>query len=134
MCLVFLLSRHSTECPSLALLPQAEAGEVVLKVLEKSGLIRTQQGAALMLTVHGYETEVKIEDIGRMSRIDLANLYTVNRNSPKASPMLCNGISTHYASCVCPVYHPWGFQTLHDSCQVICVIIKLMLQSELPTP
>ncbi len=38
-----------------------------------------------MLTVYGYETEVKIEDIGRMSRIDLANLYTVN--SPTASPM-----------------------------------------------
>jgi len=38
-----------------------------------------------MLTVHGYETEVKVEDIGRMSRTDLANLYTVN--SPEASPV-----------------------------------------------
>ena len=65
--------------------PQAEAGEAVLKILERSGLNRTQKGAALMLTVHGYETEVKIEDIGRMSRTDLANLYTVN--STKASPM-----------------------------------------------
>ncbi|DBA92180.1 TPA: hypothetical protein ACH3X1_015893 [Trebouxia sp. C0004] len=46
---------------------QAEVGEVVLEILERAGLNRTQQGAALMLTVHGYETEVKIEDIGRMS-------------------------------------------------------------------
>ncbi|DBA68452.1 TPA: hypothetical protein ACH3X2_013744 [Trebouxia sp. C0005] len=64
---------------------QAEAGEVVLKFLERSGLNRIQQGAALMLTVHSYEIEVKIEDIGRMSHINLANLYTIN--SPKASPM-----------------------------------------------
>ena len=48
----------------------------MLKILERSGLNRTQQGAALILTGHGYETEVKTADIGRLSRIDLANLYT----------------------------------------------------------
>lgn len=53
----------------------------MLTILKRSGLNRTQEGAALMLTVHGYETEVKIEDIGRMSRIGLANLYTVKKSN-----------------------------------------------------
>jgi len=104
---VFLLSRRLTQCTSLVLLPQAEAGEVVLKILERCGLNRTQQGAALMLTVQGYETEVKIEDIGRMSRIDLANLYTVK--SPKASPMPVQ--QDWHRHCILRVLSisPWGF-------------------------
>ena len=70
----------------------------MLKILERSGLNRTQQGAALMLTVHGYETEVKIEDIGRMSRTDLANLYTVQKHHQ----WLCSRIGTDVVSCMCP--------------------------------
>ena len=56
---------------------QAEARDVMLKILERSGLTRTQQGTAFKLTVHGCEEEIRVEDISSMPHADLAKLYTV---------------------------------------------------------
>ncbi len=79
-----LLCRHIHHLPFS---PQAEAGELVLKILERSGLIRSQQGAALMLTVHGIATEMKMDDIANMTCANLADLYTVS--NPKAVSLPC---------------------------------------------
>ena len=49
----------------------------MLKILERSGLIRTQQGTAFKLTVHGSEEDIRVEDICSMPHADLAKLYTV---------------------------------------------------------
>ncbi len=74
-------------CTPFAIFSQAEAGELVLKILERSGLIRTQQGAALRLTVHGIATEMKVDDIANMTCANLADLYTVS--NPKALSLPC---------------------------------------------
>ncbi|DBA68454.1 TPA: hypothetical protein ACH3X2_013746 [Trebouxia sp. C0005] len=55
---------------------QAEARGIVLDILEKSGLMRSQQGNAIMLTVHGFDKEMKLEDISSMPHAELAKLYT----------------------------------------------------------
>lgn len=57
---------------------QAEAREGVLRILDKSGLTRTQQGKALVLTVHGFNEEIKMEDVSKMPHTDIAKLYTVH--------------------------------------------------------
>lgn len=56
---------------------QADAREMVLGIMDKSGLIRTQEGTALLLTVHGVDEEVTMGDIGKMPLCNLAKLYTV---------------------------------------------------------
>jgi len=56
---------------------QAETRGIVLNILEKSGLMRSQQGNAIMLTVHGFDEEMNLEDISSMPHTDLAKLYTV---------------------------------------------------------
>ena len=48
-----------------------------MRILDKSGLIRTQQGKALVLTVHGFNEEIKMEDVGKLPHTDIAKLYTV---------------------------------------------------------
>lgn len=53
----------------------------MLKILEKSGLIRAQQGKALVLTVHDFDEELRMEDISRMPLTDVAKLYTVIHGS-----------------------------------------------------
>ena len=68
--------RRDASCYSCCV-SQAEAREVILRILERSGLIRTQQGTAFKLTVHGFAEEVRVEDISRMPHTDLAKLYTV---------------------------------------------------------
>lgn len=50
---------------------------MVLGIMEKAGLVRTQQGTALLLTVHGVNEEVKMVDIGKMPLTEVAKLYTV---------------------------------------------------------
>ncbi len=47
-------------------------------ILGKAGLVRTQHGTAFVLTVHGCDEEIKMEDIGRMACTDFAELYTVS--------------------------------------------------------
>ncbi|DBA68459.1 hypothetical protein WJX79_009497 [Trebouxia sp. C0005] len=67
----------STGAPSTRLNKwQAETREVILHALENSGLRRTQQGQALVLTVHGIEQEMQLEDIGMLSLKAFAKLYT----------------------------------------------------------
>lgn len=61
---------------------QAETREVILHALENSGLRRTQQGQALVLTVHGIEQEMQLEDIGMLSLKAFAKLYTVHALRP----------------------------------------------------
>ena len=61
----------------LAVYSQDEARGIVLNILEKSGLMRSQQGNAIMLTVHGFDEEMKLEDISSMPHANLAKLYTV---------------------------------------------------------
>ena len=56
---------------------QAETREFVLNALEKSGLRRTQQGEALVLTVNDVDQEMQIEEIGMLSLKAFAKLYTV---------------------------------------------------------
>ncbi|DBA68457.1 TPA: hypothetical protein ACH3X2_013747 [Trebouxia sp. C0005] len=56
---------------------QAEAREIVFNVLGKAGLIRTQDGTAFIMTLHGHDEEIKMEDIGRMACTDFAELCTV---------------------------------------------------------
>lgn len=51
---------------------------MLLKLLERSGLTATQQGSALVLTVHGFDEEMKVEDISRMPCKEFAELYTVH--------------------------------------------------------
>ena len=48
-----------------------------MRILDKSGLIRTQQGKALVLTVHGFNEEIKMEDVSKLPHTDIAKLYTV---------------------------------------------------------
>ncbi len=48
-----------------------------MRILDKSGLTRTQQGKALVLTVHGFNEEIKMEDVGKLPHTDIAKLYTV---------------------------------------------------------
>ena len=48
-----------------------------MRILGKSGLTRTQQGKALVLTVHGFNEEIKMEDVGKLRHTDIAKLYTV---------------------------------------------------------
>lgn len=62
----------------LPVIEQAETREVILNALEKSGLRRTQQGEALVLTVHDVEQEMQIEEIGMLSLKAFAKLYTVH--------------------------------------------------------
>ncbi|DBA92181.1 hypothetical protein WJX77_001073 [Trebouxia sp. C0004] len=57
---------------------QAEAREGVLRILDKSGLIRTQQGKALVLSVHGFNEEIKMEDVSKLPHTDIAKLYTAH--------------------------------------------------------
>ena len=59
---------------------------MVLNILEKSGLMRSQQGNAITLTVHGFDEEMKLEDISSMPHTDLAKLYTVRGHAP---PEIC---------------------------------------------
>ncbi|KAL0048945.1 hypothetical protein WJX82_002927 [Trebouxia sp. C0006] len=67
----------TTSAPSTRLnMWQAETREVILNALEKSGLRRTQQGEALVLTVHDVEQEMQIEEIGMQSLKAFAKLYT----------------------------------------------------------
>jgi len=68
---------------------QAEARGIVLNILEKSGLMRSQQGNAIMLTVHGFDEEMKLDDISSMPHADLAKLYTVRGH---ALPETCIAI------------------------------------------
>ncbi|DBA92184.1 TPA: hypothetical protein ACH3X1_015897 [Trebouxia sp. C0004] len=72
-------ANKESELPALA--PQrglqAEAKEVVFHILGKAGLVRTQHGTAFVLTVHGCDEEIKMDDIGRMACTDFAELYTV---------------------------------------------------------
>jgi len=63
---------------TLPVIEQAETREVILNALEKSGLRRTQQGEALVLTVHDVEQEMQIEEIGMQSLKAFAKLYTVH--------------------------------------------------------
>ncbi|KAL0048944.1 hypothetical protein WJX82_002927 [Trebouxia sp. C0006] len=68
----------TTSAPSTRLnMWQAETREVILNALEKSGLRRTQQGEALVLTVHDVEQEMQIEEIGMQSLKAFAKLYTM---------------------------------------------------------
>ena len=72
-----------SSCVSL----QADAREMVLRIMDKSGLVRTQEGTALLLTVRGVNEEVTMDDIGKMPLGDLAKLYTVtveNRSTDAA--------------------------------------------------
>ena len=69
------LRNYSSEL--LAVCSQAEARGIVLNILEKSGLMRSQHGNAIKLTVHGFDEEMKLEDISSMPHADLAKLYTV---------------------------------------------------------
>ena len=62
---------------NLPVIEQAETREVILNALEKSGLRRTQQGEALVLTVHDVEQEMQIQEIGMQSLKAFAKLYTV---------------------------------------------------------
>lgn len=55
---------------------QAETREVILIALEKSGLRRTQQGEAVVLTVHDVDQEMAIAEIGMLSLKAFAKLYT----------------------------------------------------------
>ncbi len=71
----------------LPVIEQAETREVILNALEKSGLRRTQQGDALVLTIHDVEQEMQIEEIGMQSIKAFATLYTVH--APKLCQMLC---------------------------------------------
>ncbi len=48
-----------------------------MRILDKSGLTRTQQGKAFVLTVHGFNEEIKMEDVSKMPHTDIAKLYTV---------------------------------------------------------
>ena len=48
-----------------------------MRILDKSGLTRTQQGKALVLTVHGFNEEIKMEDVSKLPHTDIAKLYTV---------------------------------------------------------
>lgn len=57
-----------------------------------------QQGAALMLTVHGIATEMKVDDIANMTCANLADLYTVS--NPKASSLPCVRC---ILVCICPM-------------------------------
>ena len=50
----------------------------MFNILGKAGLVRTQHGTAFVLTVHGCDEEIKMEDIGRMTCTDFAELYTVS--------------------------------------------------------
>lgn len=43
--------------------------------------MRSQQGNAIMLTVHGFDKEMKLEDISSMPHAELAKLYTVRRHA-----------------------------------------------------
>ena len=62
----------------LPVIEQAKTREVMLNALGKSGLRRTQQGEALVLTVHNVEQEMQIEEIGMLSLKAFAKLYTVH--------------------------------------------------------
>ena len=107
-----LLCRHVHHLPFS---PQAEAGELVLKLLERSGLVRTQQGAALMLTVHGIATEMKMDNIANMTCANLADLYTVS--NPNAS-LLC------YMHVVIHLSHVYSCQNSSWTCQNLCSEIE----------
>ena len=50
----------------------------MFNILGKAGLVRTQLGTAFVLTVHGCDEEIMMEDIGRMACTDFAELYTVS--------------------------------------------------------
>jgi len=73
-----ILASALQACTPFAIFSQAEAGELVQKILERSGLIRTQQGAALILTVHGSATEMKTDSIANMTCANLADLYSAS--------------------------------------------------------
>ncbi len=63
---------------TLLVVLQAEAREVVFNILGRAGLIRTQHGKAFIMTLHGCDEEVNMEDIGRMACTDFAEQYTVS--------------------------------------------------------
>lgn len=63
---------------SVAGAAQIEAREGSLKLLERSGLARKQQGSVLVLTVHDQEEDVLIQDISKMSPVHIAKLYSVS--------------------------------------------------------
>lgn len=65
----------------LPMMEQAETREVILIALEKSGLRRTQQGEAVVLTVHDVDQEMAIAEIGMLSLKAFAKLYTVHAHN-----------------------------------------------------
>ena len=58
---------------------QAEVREMFLRILDKSGLRRSEGGTAILLTGRDSTEHCKIDDIIAMSLSDLARLYTVRR-------------------------------------------------------
>lgn len=99
---------------------------MLLKLLERSGLTATQQGSALVLTVHGFDEEMKVEDISRMPCKEFAELYTayarkqakclldIEGNTDSGNPALARLQLWNCMHCVCP--SPLAVQRHMGSC------------------
>ena len=98
------------QCVSLSMLicllfsAQVAERDFFLDILEKSGLRRTQQGAAIILTGRDIEEEVLIADLAVVRKEDMLNLKKV-------------------AHCMCALQHSFcGALSLLD--MLCCIVAK----------
>lgn len=72
---------------------QAAQRDFFLKILEKSGLRRTQQGAAILLTGRDVEEEVLVTDLAVIRKEELLNLKKVPHCICALQHSLCAALS-----------------------------------------